>query len=41
MDVPPFHQAEHLTRIAAHLKGLTVKFATERIQRRMMSPTVR
>ena len=34
MDVPPFHQAEHLARAAAHLQGFAVELAGERVERR-------
>ena len=41
MDVPSFHQAKHLARIAAHLQRLAIEFAFERIERVMMSAIVR
>ena len=34
MDVAPFHQAEHLARVAADLQRLAVEVARERVERR-------
>ena len=34
VDVPPFHQAEHLARVAAHVQRLAVELAGERVERR-------
>ena len=33
MDVPAFHQAEHLARHPAHVQGFAVELAGERVER--------